>query len=508
MKNLEEWCKENNKVIFLDEWHPTKNGGLTPAGFSYGSGKKIWWKCQYGHEWQATIHNRSRGSGCPKCSGQGTSLPEQGVAFYLEIICKVEQRAKISGKEIDIYLPEYNIGIEYDGKRYHTSRSQNKEKEKDMKLLESGVRLIRIKESDRNAVDGGVVYFDTDYLGANYDWALGQLCRILATATNNIMFKSIQIESQKDILKIYERANRYFKERSLLVLKPDLTKEWHPAKNGTLTPEMFSAGSITKVWWMCSKGHEWEAVIRDRVSGNGCPICSGKCVLKGFNDLYTLNKELAKEWHPTKNGTLKPTDITIGSSKKIWWLCSECGFEWKTSVSNRAGKGTGCPECKLKSGIISRDTKYVLKNGSLAEAEPDIVKEWHPTKNIPLTPNDVARSSCKKVWWLCPKCGNEYQATIGHRTYYNQGCPKCSLIKRGDTRKKNNIQLNGSLFDRCPEIAKEWHPTKNGTLKSTEVARASHYRAWWKCSKCDYEWQMVVYSRTCNGRGCPQCSKR
>lgn len=55
---------------------------------------------------------------------------------------------------------------------------------------------------------------------------------------------------------------------------PQLTKEWNHRKNGDITPKMVTAGSKQKVWWVCEKGHEWEAYVYSRKAGNGCPICS------------------------------------------------------------------------------------------------------------------------------------------------------------------------------------------------------------------------------------------
>ena len=117
--------------------------------------------------------------------------------------------------------------------------------------------------------------------------------------------------------------------------------------NGDLTPNDVSAGSQKKVWWQCSKGHEWLAAVCYRNNGGGCPICSGKKVLAGYNDLATLNPELVKEWHPIKNGTLTPSDVTSGSSKKVWWLC-EKGHEWDAIICNRSKKKSGCPFCNRR----------------------------------------------------------------------------------------------------------------------------------------------------------------
>ena len=139
----------------------------------------------------------------------------------------------------------------------------------------------------------------------------------------------------------------------LATTHPVLAAEWNKEKNGDLTPQRISYGYDKKVWWRCSLGHEWRAVIVDRTVGtNGCPYCSNRKVLAGFNDLATLEPEIAAQWHPTLNGELLPTQLTAGSSRRIWWICSE-GHVWRTSVANRtnAKKRTGCPVC---AGNISK----------------------------------------------------------------------------------------------------------------------------------------------------------
>ena len=117
-----------------------------------------------------------------------------------------------------------------------------------------------------------------------------------------------------------------------------LLSEWHPTKNGNLTPYEVSPYSHLKVWWKCSKGHEWGASIYGRVIDCGCPYCSNKKILIDYNDLQTTNPELASEWHPMKNGDLTPTGVIIGSHNKVWWKCKK-GHEWNAGVSRRKRGG-------------------------------------------------------------------------------------------------------------------------------------------------------------------------
>jgi len=142
---------------------------------------------------------------------------------------------------------------------------------------------------------------------------------------------------------------KIFQGNCLAAKWPELAKEWHPIKNEELTPYNVGIGSYKKAWWICKKGHEWEAVIASRTSMNcGCPYCSGNKVCYD-NCLATIIPNLAKEWHPIKNGGLTPYDVTSGSQKKVFWQCNK-GHSWKTSVSSRKS-GYGCPRC---SNVISK----------------------------------------------------------------------------------------------------------------------------------------------------------
>ena len=112
-------------------------------------------------------------------------------------------------------------------------------------------------------------------------------------------------------------------EKSLANLYPEIASEWHQTKNGEVTPYDVTSKSGKKVWWKCSKGHEWEALVSNRTKNrSACPYCGGKKAIIGVNDLQTANPELSREWHPMKNGILRPSDMMRSSKKKIWWMCT------------------------------------------------------------------------------------------------------------------------------------------------------------------------------------------
>ena len=89
-------------------------------------------------------------------------------------------------------------------------------------------------------------------------------------------------------------------EKKYIIDNAELMAEWNWEQNTESDPNQLTYGSHKKVWWKCSKGHAWQATIHDRNSGRGCPFCAGKKILKGYNDLQTLNPNLANEWNYEK----------------------------------------------------------------------------------------------------------------------------------------------------------------------------------------------------------------
>lgn len=321
----------------VKEWHPTKNGDLTPENIMPGSVKKVWWLGKCGHEWQASPNSRVKGTGCPVCVSEArTSFAEQAIYYYLHSVYpNTINRDQSFGMELDVYIPSLRVAVEYDGVYFH----QNLDRDifKSRQCDEHKIRLIRIREYGCPVMaDNSDVIIRKKDTDKALELALEEL--FLKLGIEDI---SIDICRDRNLI-----MNDYMvrkKRDSLLVKRPHLATEWHSTKNGNLTPDMFTFKSHKIVWWQCGNGHEWQASIISRSKGNGCPYCANKKVLRGFNDLATVNPELTTEWHPTKNGVLKATDVLPFSNEKVWWL-GNCGHEWQASVAQRSN-GTGCPVC-------------------------------------------------------------------------------------------------------------------------------------------------------------------
>ena len=389
------------------EWNYDKNNGLTPSDVLPNSNKKVWWVCSNGHEWQATTNSRNRGNGCPVCSiGQKTSFPEYAIIYYLKKYnLEVLHSYKENGYELDIYIPSKKVAIEYDGYYWHNNKTKN-DLEKNHKCLVDGIKLYRMREGLTSLND-----ISKDYLVNRYQ---DNLSEVLVEILSDIVGTYVDVNLARDSIAIENLREHTHKSNSLLLTNPEISSEWNFNKNGKLSPDVISAGSNKKVWWKCRKGHDWQATISSRNSGNGCPYCSGRRAIKGENDLLTINPVLAKEWNYEKNGNLKPEEHSTNTPKKVWWKCS-VGHEWQARISHR-NNGSGCPYC---SG------RYAVKGeNDLLTINPMLAKEWNYEKNKELTPENVLPNSNKKVWWKCSK-GHEWQAIIANRNK-GKGCPKCA----------------------------------------------------------------------------------
>lgn len=482
------------------EWNYEKNGELIPSQVARASGKKVWWKCEQGHEYQMVVGNRTdQGQGCPYCSGK---------------------------------------------------------------------RVL---------------------VGFN----------------------------------------------DLLTTNPKLAEEWAYEKNNGKTPRDYTRGSQFKAWWKCNRcGYEWQATIHSRNRGTNCPVCCGHIVWIGHNDLATLNPSLAEEWNHEKNGEISPETVTAFSGKRVYWTCKRCGNVWKTSVANRSS-GTGCPEClkeykssfpeqalffyiqnlfpdatnrysdenvteydifipskmiaieydgayfhdqpnvierdkkkdyvSLQKGVtlyrirgdkryrkgvpftvdgntisykitdqvaLSRVIEYILsllgvkeevdvdrdsqqinagylktkKAKSIASVYPELMLDWDYDKNGKLDPETISYGSHKKIHWKCHICGCESESTAKDRARGN-GCPQCGETIRKEKYYETKIANSGSFAQKYPEYVQDWDTERNGSITPYDLPYGSNIIVHWKCHSCGYEWEKSPHKFIANG-GCPICKKQ
>ena len=349
--SLYDYCKEQGTDRLLRQWHPTRNGALTPRDVSRGSKRKIWWLCEKGHVWQAMVYARADGSGCPYCAGKEAVPGETDFASRYPDLAAQWHPEKNGGLTPDAVLPGSHKKVWWVCERGH-------------------------------------------------EWQAAVKTRVSGCGCPVCANREISAG-----------------ENDLAATHALLAAQWHQLKNGALTPKDVVAGTRRKVWWQCERGQSWQASVASRVSGSGCPVCAGKCVLPGENDLASLFPAIAAQWHPGLNGALKADGVSPYSNRKVWWMC-EKGHAYQAVVGARTVSGSGCPYCAGK--------KVLAGFNDLATLEPRVAAQWHPTLNGGLTPEMVTVGSHRKVWWQCPE-GHIWKSVIHSRAGPKKcGCPVCA----------------------------------------------------------------------------------
>lgn len=212
-------------------------------------------------------------------------------------------------------------------------------------------------------------------------------------------------------------------ENDLATTNPKLVLEWDMELN-KLKPTEVTCGSQKKVFWKCGKcNNVWEADIKSRARGNGCPYCTGKRIAEGFNDLATTHPRVAKEWDFALNKPLKPNQVTAGARQKVWWKCSKCHNSWEATLAHRTSHNSSCPYC------LGR--KVAKGYNDLATTHPEIAKQWDFELNGDMTPEMFTFGSKKKFFWKCDKCNESYETSIVHRIQ-GCGCSTCASSKGED----------------------------------------------------------------------------
>lgn len=334
----------------------------------------------------------------------------------------------------------------------------------------------------------------------------------------------------------------------LETLYPDVAKEWDYEKNIGLVPSEVLSGSHRKVWWKCTKGHEWEAEIKSRTYGQNCPYCGNKKVLAGYNDLLSVNPSIAAEW--SSKNTVFPHEIIRGSDKKYYWICPMGHNDYLMTIDQRLN-GQGCPCCakqsqtsfpeqalffyikRLYSDAINR---YVFNKKEIDIFIPSI--KTGIEYNGYFSHKGKAQKDAEKIAYLKSygyriiiikeyKYDNEcYGADfyIYERTTYesitNLIVSVLSYFDNSHTIAVNceNDQVSikeqyidsirkNSIAIAIPEIVSEWNCEKNGSIRPEFVNRNSNLKYYWICSKCGHSYLASPSSRN-RGTGCPACAGR
>lgn len=412
-----------------EQWDYELNYPITPWHVFAGTADKQWWRCLIGHTWKARVLNRNHGRGCPFCnSSTHTSFPEQVFYYYFKRVFPLAENGyKMKDKdgktfEFDLYVPDV-FRLEYDGGIHFKKKAQDENKNA---FCQEGIPLIRIREKGLPEIKP---YNSITFIRDHY----------------------YQFSSLKEMI---------LKVRDYLLVN---------------SADKFDTGTMKKLYEMDN--------IRIEVDANEIIELIRKYTYE--HSFEYKHPNLAKEWHPTKNGRLKPSAVTAGCNWNVWWICPE-GDEYESSPHNRSA-GKGCSYCA---------NKKANERNSLATVNPKLAAQWHYEKNYPLTPDHVVYSSNKEAWWICDH-DHVWKGSISGRQRAKSGvseCPEC---------KKQRLREEGSLGAKYPQLAKQWNYEKN-KISPFEVHAHSNKKFWWICEH-NHERESTVSNRTRYAGTCYYC---
>ena len=267
---------------------------------------------------------------------------------------------------------------------------------------------------------------------------------------------------------------------------PEVWSEWDPEQS--VNPE--SVGSSKTCAWICPQGHSYDMIVGLRINrGLGCPYCSGRRVLTGFNDVATTDPDILPLLHP--NNMLDPSKVSRGNRSQRFLLQCAQGHEYSQTPKALILLGRRCPLCSKH--------KKVAGINDLKSVHPEIAEEYAPENPWPVetiwaSPLPEYRT---QVEWVCRKNSNHrWQYSLHQRiaTKMIDACPYCRGIK-ADPGKTDAA----SLF---LHLAAEWS-TKNSHPLSNYLP-SSCVRGNWVCEQ-GHEWESLIFHRTINQSRCPQC---
>lgn len=442
------------------QWHPSLNGSLTPDDVQPSTAKIVWWKCLAGHDYRSKIANRTAlGRGCPYCSNQkigyGNDLMSQMPALATEWH---------PTKNGDKTPAQVTPGV---GRPFWW-------------LCESG-HSWQANVASRARLGTGCPKCSAGWRRSRPEIALQcELQALLpALVEGDARVHTSQGQQHVDII-----------ARTLRLVVEYDGNFWHAEceqRDREKTQALIHDG------WLIIRVRQAPLPLIGPVD----VICA-----VGDPDPYEMTLQVIDRIAAASSTGPAEHPLTAVSPRirKAAVLYRMKGHLWAKETAEQMIADS------LQGVERSRPVQPPPQPGpgnSLAEKNPAIAAEWHPTLNGGLRPENVANARNARAWWSCGQCGSEWNTTINTRVRRGRpGCPSCNRL--ASARERARPRAGQSLAEMSPMIAHQWHPSLNDVLSPTDVRPSSHLKVWWQCQS-GHEWKSAVYNRTKGKHGCPQC---
>ena len=476
----------------LIEWDHKKNTSLDPSNISYGSNKKVWWKCVEGHEWEVSPKVRTRGRSCPKCAIKKnadkrriTAVAKAGESFaeaYPDLLKEWDnEKNTLSPNEI---APKSSYRASWVCKYNHkwvatvTNRTHNNSNCPECNPQSSRIEIYLLCELRaiydnvkwRHKFDGVEcdIFIPEINLGIEVDGGYWHDKKLEKDRIKGRFFESLGIQ----LIRVREQALP-----SIEGIVIDYTK--------TEGEQAITNNLVNEIARMCPS-NSLSTYLRNGKQKSIADFNEMIARLPAPPDGETLrdtHPKIAAQWCYEKNSPLTPDLFSKGSNQKFWWLC-ENDHHYDAAINNRVSRGSGCPHCyKDNSSDILRKAR-LKKTQSLVQVNPVYLHMYDVDMNH-LPPSEVAIKSKIDIWWKCEK-SHSFQKKPTYMAD-NHDCPTCNLLPI-----------------KFPEVAAQWNYKQNHPLAPKDYHSGSSAKVWWKCSK-GHEWKTTISQRTLEKTGCPHC---
>ena len=306
----------------MSEWVAERNDKdpllLTPKSNYYAH-----WKCQFGHEWSASVVNRTHNqSGCPYCVNQSSRLEIFLLCELRTVFAEADWRKRFDGVEVDIFLPNEQIAIEVAGDYWHTEKLVADRRKTEF-ISSLGISLVRVRDARLPEIEGPVVTYK-----ARQDMmhVFRELVTMLSVLRPDLGLEPYAKRSRAHAFDEYRAMVSRLPApplgEALADTAPDVAAEWDYESNAPLTPELFTRASDQKLAWICTEGHRWEATIKNRtLRKSSCPVCyrkeagsdARKSWARRLGSLQDAKPAYLVMWDEEANGDTTPDALTIRS---------------------------------------------------------------------------------------------------------------------------------------------------------------------------------------------------
>lgn len=457
--------KKKTEIQFIEEMHKI-NPSIEIHGGYNGAYTPVKCECKKcGHIWNAIPHYILMGSGCPICAHTATSFIEQFILrSFQRVLGKdnvISRDKKAIGKELDIYLPKYNLAIEPGAWNFHKSRVKKDFLKREL-CEQKNIRLITIYYGCNEYFDvEDILVFQSNFSRENDFNELVMLVYVL--------FKKIGI-----IEKFSNETLEEIKNDAYLSSRKISTKEFIEMIR-KISPNIQILGeyksSSERIECKCDIcNNVWSTTPNMLLQGRGCPLCARvKSAAK-----RSITQEQFLDRLKIQSPNIVPLEKYINSKTKISFKCNECSYVWKTTPGS-IFSGSGCPNC-AKRPLITTD---FFKNRML-KINPSI-------EILGQYINTSTKLQCR-----CLICSNEWYATPNSLSS-GYGCPACANERKGKRKSNKDFLKDLNII--------------NPNLKPLEEYKGNKIKIKTLCLKCGYKWD-VKPNNLLSGSGCPRCAKK